>query len=161
MLEQFGDRNKLNKYKAAFIFLCLIGALIVVAATPPKTIGIDELSNQLKPCPKKLNCINTEYSDDTDHYAKPLFFPADKATDILKQSKNIILSMGGEIEKERVNYIHATFTSKIFRFVDDFEIRIDDVLHIRSASRIGSSDFGVNKERVELFTLEFKKTYPD
>ncbi|MCU7835372.1 MAG: DUF1499 domain-containing protein [gamma proteobacterium symbiont of Taylorina sp.] len=52
------------------------------------------------------------------------------------------------------NYLHATFTSSFFKFVDDFEVRVDHIalkLHIRSASRSGYSDFGVNKRRVKEF----------
>jgi uncharacterized protein (DUF1499 family) len=58
------------------------------------------------------------------------------------------------IINQQQHYIAATFTSKVFKFVDDFEIRIDaeeHQLHIRSASRIGYSDLGVNRRRVEQF----------
>ncbi|MDQ6965890.1 MAG: DUF1499 domain-containing protein, partial [Mariprofundaceae bacterium] len=51
------------------------------------------------------------------------------------------------------DYLHATFTSRLFRFVDDVELHRDaasGVVHIRSASRVGHSDFGVNRKRVEV-----------
>jgi uncharacterized protein (DUF1499 family) len=50
------------------------------------------------------------------------------------------------------SYLHAEFTSLIFRFVDDVEFVIDNdakVIHVRSASRLGTSDLGVNRKRVE------------
>jgi uncharacterized protein (DUF1499 family) len=50
------------------------------------------------------------------------------------------------------HYIHAEFTSAFFRFVDDVEFYFDSeakIIHMRSASRIGYSDFGVNRERLE------------
>ena len=60
--------------------------------------------------------------------------------------------MGGSLQAEADNYLAFTFTSSIFRFVDDLEIRIDtdqDMIHMRSASRVGRSDRGVNKKRIE------------
>jgi uncharacterized protein (DUF1499 family) len=59
-------------------------------------------------------------------------------------------------------YIHAEFTSAFFRFVDDVEFYFDDkakTLHVRSASRIGRSDFGVNRKRIEELRSRF--LHPD
>jgi len=73
---------------------------------------------------------------------------------------SIIQSMNGVLQGEKDNYIAATFTSSIFGFVDDFEIRIDPnegVLHFRSASRVGYGDGGVNRKRVELFKRLYRK----
>ena len=50
------------------------------------------------------------------------------------------------------NYLHAEFRSSVFRFVDDVEFLIDPkerAIHFRSASRVGYSDFGVNRRRME------------
>ena len=66
--------------------------------------------------------------------------------------KIVILKMGGNVQVESGNYLAAIFTSVIFKFVDDLEIRIDstpEVIHIRSASRVGYSDMDVNKKRME------------
>lgn len=52
------------------------------------------------------------------------------------------------------DYLHAVFTSRIFRFKDDLELRMDRenrIIHLRSASRTGYSDFGVNRKRAEQF----------
>ncbi len=68
--------------------------------------------------------------------------------------------MGGTINDESENYIASTFSSSIFGFVDDFEIRIDSsqkVIHIGSASRVGYGDAGVNKKRTELLKKLYKK----
>ncbi len=56
------------------------------------------------------------------------------------------------IVEESPIYIRSEFTSKLFGFIDDVEFFIDDakkILHIRSSSRIGYTDFGVNRRRVE------------
>jgi len=68
-----------------------------------------------------------------------------------------------EIATDKENFLHVEFTSKIFRFVDDVEFYFNEpgVIHFRSASRIGHSDMGVNRHRIEeirhLFTKGFLK----
>ena len=117
-----------------------------------KDLGI--VDGYLLICPDKPNCINTEYPGQTNHYFPALDFPDNKNTQIMMLSKTALLEMGAEIIKENNNYLAATFTSSLFKFVDDFELRLDKanhVLHIRSASRTGYSDFGVNKRRVKRF----------
>jgi uncharacterized protein (DUF1499 family) len=66
--------------------------------------------------------------------------------------KTIIGELGGRIQVENADYLAATFTSTVFRFVDDLELRIDrdqKTIHLRSASRVGRSDLGANRKRVE------------
>ncbi len=72
--------------------------------------------------------------------------------------KEVIIEMGGETQSENDAYLAATFTSGFFRFVDDVEIRIDmeaSLIHVRSASRAGYSDMGVNQIRVEAIRTAF------
>jgi uncharacterized protein (DUF1499 family) len=48
--------------------------------------------------------------------------------------------------------MHITFSTAVFHYVDDVEVRFDkenNLIHLRSASRIGRSDFGVNRKRIE------------
>jgi uncharacterized protein (DUF1499 family) len=67
--------------------------------------------------------------------------------------KNIILhEKRTKIVTETSTYLHAEFTSALWRFVDDVEFSIDEnakLIHMRSASRLGRSDFGVNRKRIE------------
>lgn len=122
------------------------------------------VNGQLQKCPDRPNCINSEYLDDAAHYLPPLEIPALSKAQVLAAAKKIIIRMDGKITFEQAtdkdNYLAATFTSSLFRFVDDFELRLDHTtqkLHIRSASRSGYSDFGVNKRRVETFSKQFKE----
>ena len=124
----------------------------------------DNPYNKLKVCPDKPNCINTEYPDNKGHYRPPLSYPEELSDQVINIIQIIIMDMGGKIingdDMKDKYYLHATFTSSIFKFVDDFEIRIDNLnhkIHIRSASRTGYSDFGVNKRRVEKFSLQFEQ----
>ncbi len=111
------------------------------------------------PCPDKPNCINSEYADDKAHYLPPLDYPATAEDKVMPLAKKVIQQMGGQIQTQDRHFLAATFTSSIFRFVDDFEVRQDSSsqqLHIRSASRTGYSDFGVNKRRVKTFIEQLK-----
>ena len=106
----------------------------------------------LTKCPDKPNCICTEFEADASHYIDPIGFSQSNAAKVLSGLKNSVLEMGGSIQAEADNYLAFTFTSSIFRFVDDLEIRIDtdqNMIHMRSASRVGRSDRGVNKKRIE------------
>ena len=112
------------------------------------------VNGQLQQCPDTPNCICTEYPDDSDHFHMPIKLDSNELNSIQKISIRIIEKMGGSIVENQPNYLASTFTSKIFGFVDDFEIRIDTLqtqLHLRSASRVGHSDMGVNLKRVNHF----------
>ena len=113
------------------------------------------VNSQLSRCPATPNCVNSEYGEQDSHYTSPLMYhEKDKVKiSVLEKLETIILQSGGKIVKQDANYIAATFTSRLFRFVDDLEIRIDEqqkLIHFRSASRVGRSDLGANKKRVEL-----------
>ena len=65
---------------------------------------------------------------------------------------------GAKVVKTDANYLHAEFTSRLMRFVDDVEFLLDDannLIHFRSASRIGHSDMGANRKRMETITGNF------
>lgn len=115
---------------------------------------------QLTQCPNTPNCLCSEFSEHTDHYIDPIKISPNTASDELDSKlKNIITNMGGTIKTESDDYIATTFSSAIFGFVDDFELRIDKekkVIHLRSASRVGRSDLGINKKRIELFKKRFQ-----
>lgn len=123
------------------------------------SINLSAESHMLKPCPDKPNCINTEYPNDQKHFVEPLVFSDKSLEQVASKIKSVIVSMGGTFIKDDKFYIYATFTSGLFKFVDDFEVRIDEVsqqIHIRSASRTGYYDFGVNGKRVKEFITKMK-----
>ncbi|MBN4078811.1 DUF1499 domain-containing protein [Gammaproteobacteria bacterium AH-315-C21] len=143
---------------AGIISALLFGLFIVflfVSGKESKTghaPGLIDLS--LARCADKPNCVCSEYKDDTAHYIEPVIIPNKPDLDFLLLVKTTIRNMGGIPFVHTDNYIAAIFSSTTFGFVDDLEVRADlenSVLHIRSASRVGYSDAGVNKRRVELF----------
>lgn len=90
------------------------------------------------------NCVSSEIDVQPEKKIAPL-------NGSLSAIKNAIIATGGTITSETDSYLSATYMSKIFKFVDDVEIRHDkdNIWHIRSASRVGYSDRGVNRKRVE------------
>jgi uncharacterized protein (DUF1499 family) len=142
------------------IVIIIIVTLIVVAILALFVLGqMSQLGEanalveaKLTKCPDKPNCICTEFVADASHYIDPIGFSQSNASEVLSRLKNSVREMGGSIQAETDNYLAFTFTSSIFRFVDDLEIRIDtdqNMIHMRSASRVGRSDRGVNKKRIE------------
>ncbi|PHS23803.1 MAG: hypothetical protein COA83_09115 [Methylophaga sp.] len=111
------------------------------------------ISNALSPCPDKPNCVCSSDKSDVNHYIDPLPLVHEDIANSLVILKEVIVEMNGTLQAESDDYLAATFTSAIFGFVDDLEIKIDsnqNLIHFRSASRMGHSDMGVNKKRVEL-----------
>ena len=65
-----------------------------------------------------------------------------------------------DVVKEDAQYIHAVFSSKLQRFKDDVEFYFDpsaQLVHFRSASRVGYSDWGVNRKRMEEIATRYKE----
>ncbi len=118
------------------------------------------VDGRLAPCPDTPNCICTEYPESTSHYTDPVSIHGFELQDINNLVQQSITDTGGQVVLNKENYISATYTSFLFRYVDDFEIHMDNknhLLHIRSASRVGRSDFGANQKRITQFKLAFSR----
>lgn len=103
---------------------------------------------KLRPCPDSPNCVCSCDSDAAHHIA-PL--AADDGT--LHRLKDVLADMENvTVIAEDGNYLRAECVTPLLRFVDDLEFldsAADGVIHVRSASRIGHSDLGANRTRVE------------
>ncbi|UCG14795.1 MAG: DUF1499 domain-containing protein [Deltaproteobacteria bacterium] len=112
---------------------------------------------ELPPCPDSPNCVSS-LSDDKSHYVKPLEYEGS-----VEKAKEELIAVISSMKRSKIvraeaGYLHATFTSFLFRFVDDVEFSFDHaqkVIHVRSASRTGYSDLGVNRKRVEEIRKRF------
>ena len=143
---------------AASIALLAVIALAVLGYRSRFTAAYGLVEGRLKRCPGTPNCVSSEPGSDPAHAIEPLFYAAEDAARVLPRLKAVIGDMGGRIQVETTDYLAATFTSSVFRFVDDLELRIDterNAIHLRSASRVGGSDFGVNRKRVALLKTAF------
>lgn len=138
---------------ALFSFVFLMGC----SGTIPK-LGVN--SGQLLPCPDKPNCVSTQATDKI-HFIEPIHFSG-TAQEAQNRLLQILKTMeGAKIMATEENYVRVALTSKVLRFVDDAEFyfvateKQKMMIHLRSASRIGHSDFGVNRERIEQIRHKF------
>ncbi len=133
-------------------------ALFNFACASSRGHGAGLVEGRLRPCPKSPNCVCSEEEAKSSHIA-PIRFAGDPAA-AWCALKDEVTATGGEIVTEQEAYLHATFRTRIFRFVDDLECRLDreaGVIHVRSASRLGWSDLGVNRRRVEALRERFSR----
>ena len=138
--------------------------LLLLGLTPglPHSVLADTMSPVITPCPQTPNCV-CSLDTGRDSFIEPFSYPgnATAAKTVLRQ---IIEAMPRtHIERDADNYLHATFTSRVFGFVDDVEFLVDEqrqLIEVRSASRKGKYDFGVNRRRVEKLRKLFAESLP-
>jgi len=107
---------------------------------------------QLTLCSEKPNCVNSEYPDDQEHYIAPIVIGSDDWSNLQITLRQAVRQDGGKVKNTTALYMATEYQSQWFGFVDDLELRFEPeqkLLHIRSASRVGYSDLGKNRERVE------------
>lgn len=127
---------------AAFVLLLSGGApaqasLLHLAGPVPADLGLQ--NGQLAPCPAPAHCAREVWPVSDPPAALAGLLPAVLALD------------GVDLVETGDAYIHATVTSRLFGFVDDLELHADrqgGVIEVRSASRLGDSDLGVNGRRI-------------
>jgi uncharacterized protein (DUF1499 family) len=115
----------------------------------PSSIGIDQ--SGLKDCPNSPNCVSTEARDEK-HRTEPFQIKGAPEAGWTAIVNSVAGMPRTKIITTTDNYLHAECRSRIFRFVDDLELYLDRSngrISVRSASRSGYSDFGVNRKRVE------------
>ena len=129
------------------------------AGTMPD-LGINH--GELTPCPKTPNCVNSQAVGEK-HYIQPIRYAGTRQEVRARLLQILESEKRTNILTAQENYIRAEFTSALFRFVDDVEFYFpkqqDDetIIHVRSASRVGSSDLGANRKRIERIRSEFYK----
>lgn len=114
---------------------------------------------ELAACPNTPNCVST-FSSDTTHGIKPIIYENDANSAMEKLVKIISMMERTSIINQTNNYLYVEFTSKLWRFVDDVEFLFDvdnKTINFRSASRLGKSDLGVNRKRMEEIREKFNK----
>lgn len=137
--------------------LALVAALMIggcAGGSPPLNLGLSE--GRLKPCPNSPNCVSS-LAAAVGQRVEPLPY----AGDAEKAQRRLLAVLNGmervHIQRTDPGYIHAEFRSAIWGFVDDVEFQFEPsgVIQMRSASRLGYYDFGVNRERIEAIRVRF------
>lgn len=115
--------------------------LLGCAGERPETLGI--VNGQLRQCPDSPNCVSS-FETRGSHQIAPL------EASLVEVRAQVLNMPGAQIIQEADQYLYAEFTSRLMGFVDDVEfLEQAGRTHVRSASRLGRSDLGVNRKRVE------------
>ena len=116
----------------------------------------NEMTTGFEPCPESPNCVSSlEAPDNEEHYIEPLV--AAGGIEDLQLLKEAVVDLPGfKLVTEEEGYLKFEYTSRVLRFVDDVEfLYIENTelgygyIHMKSASRVGYSDFGANRKRLE------------
>ena len=138
-------------------FLVLTWTLFLFGCSGDRPDRLGIVGGKFRRCPDSPNCVSSQ-SGDERHYIEPIPYEGAfvEAREALESAVN--QWSRSKIVSSTTRYIHAEFTSALFRFVDDAEFYFDldlKVIHVRSASRIGWYDFGVNRRRIDAIRAEF------
>jgi uncharacterized protein (DUF1499 family) len=139
---------------ALFIFLTLTVSLSNIADA--NAVGVS--NGFLTDCPASQNCVVSQNAD-SKHAIKPITYHINRDDARKSLLKILTIVPRTEVVEQTNNYIHATSKSRIFKFVDDVEFYFPDnenVIHLRSAARVGDSDLGVNRRRLEQIRLALR-----
>jgi len=118
-------------------------------------------AKQLPACPSSPNCVSSQATD-ADHAIAPFKIVGNVEEAWTALKKALISQSRTVITDETGSTLHAQATSLVFRFVDDIDAILDTdarLIHIRSASRTGYGDFGVNRKRVEMLRSQLQQAH--
>jgi uncharacterized protein (DUF1499 family) len=158
-----------RKWKRASLLIltaCVLAPAVllgVLSALARKPEGLGVVDGRLAPCPDSPNCVSTR-AVDPEHRIDPIPFDGTTEQAVSQLKKAIATIPRMRIVNEQDGYIRAEATSRIFRFIDDVEFLIsgdEKLIHARSASRVGHSDLGVNRDRIERIRQAFRQASID
>lgn len=142
----------------------LAGQLGLLSGRQPTDLGVR--NGRLMPPSRTPNSVSSQAHlhpdapQRDDAAIAPLPLPGDSTTSI-ERLRRIVESMpGARVVDVRPDYLYAQFTTKWLKFVDDVEFwasPAEGVIHVRSASRVGRRDFGVNRKRVEAIRAAYER----
>ena len=162
----------MSRYALLFVLAIAIIALALFVAgqmgllrgKSPADLGLTE--GKLKRPSKTENSVSSQAALWPDHprlaYAQiePIAYSGSAAEAMKKLATELSAMPRTSIISSQANYIYAQCGTKLLKFTDDIEFALDEaasVIHVRSASRLGQKDFGVNRARVEAIRASMEK----
>ena len=152
-----------ERVKVSTITKLLLGGVLIFmtingcTGKRPDNIGVS--GNHLQACPDKPNCVSSDATDE-EHQIAPFQLKGNATSKWPQVVESVRAGTRVNIVTSTDTYLHAEYTSLIFRFVDDVELLVNPstgVVSIRSASRLGKSDLGANRKRVEALRVNLQK----
>ncbi len=120
------------------------------------SVHINLSKERLAPCPDSPNCVSS-FSDNPRHRIDPFPVPPSGRESLVLLKDIVKATNGSEILWTSERAFAAIFTTRL-GFVDDVQFLLDEkarVIHVRSASRLGYWDLGVNRKRMEAIRREY------
>jgi uncharacterized protein (DUF1499 family) len=145
-----------NPANTFLLFLCLL----LVSCSQGNRIDMRGLQNgKLATCPTSPNCVSSDVTD-AKHYIEPLRLTAPAA-----EAWKVVQVVVADLPRTQIivadeSYLQAECRSRVFGFVDDLELQLrpqEKMIAVRSAARLGYSDFGVNRKRIEALRTELSR----
>jgi uncharacterized protein (DUF1499 family) len=144
------------------LMVVMISTVMMAACSGTRPTNLGVKAGGLVPCPGTPNCVVTN-DQDTKHYIEPIVYACDQ-TVAFNVLKDVVAGMKRtEIVDETPLYLRLECKTKVFGFVDDVEFFFpnDSLIYMRSASRVGVSDLGVNRRRMEKIRALFEEKIQD
>ena len=148
------------------VAILVVGGIVVGRAMGlfsgkrPESLGV--AAGRLAPCKPSPNCVSSQADrSDAMHYIPPIAARGDPARTFAELKRIVRATERVSIVRDSRDYLYAEYRSRLFGFVDDVEFWVDpraEVIQVRSASRVGRSDLGVNRERIEGIRLQLTAT---
>jgi uncharacterized protein (DUF1499 family) len=145
--------SDVTRYRSLALAFCIL-PLSFCHGSRPDNLGVVE--SRLAPCPSSPNCVSSDATDSA-HAVEPFALVVASAQAWPAVRSAVANFSRTRIVDETADYLHAECQSLIFRFVDDLELQIrptENAVAVRSASRLGHSDLGANRRRVEALRSE-------
>lgn len=156
----------MKKWIFGFGLVVLLGYVVLLLTIPrlsPRPEGLGITNGLLKPCPSTPNCVSTQ-STSTDAYEKrqPISLQSGETPEAAMHKLVAIVEKipRTTIIEQRNDYLYVEFRTFAMRFIDDVEFFVDapkNVIHYRSASRLGNSDLGVNGKRMDEIVAKYNE----
>lgn len=132
--------------------LILFATLITVGCRGSRPLDLGYGNGHLVDCPDRPNCVSSQAAPESSHYIAPIAVQKTPEASLVEIEKIIQNTPRTRIVERESRYLRAEYESLVFRFVDDVEFLVGEdssLVQIRSASRLGHSDLGANRKRIE------------
>lgn len=141
------------KFNVIFYIIAMILTTVTVTET--------DAAQQLPACPNRPNCVSTQATV-KGHFIAPFKISGQVETAWAALKQALMSQERTLITRDTGHSLHAEATSRVFGFVDDIDAILDakaKLIHIRSASRSGYGDFGVNRKRMERLRAQLQQAH--
>lgn len=145
----------LKRFRGMIAMSILSIILTACAGERPNNLGVRD--NRLSPCPSSPNCVSSQVVD-VGHSIAPLAFNGDPDAAFARLKQVLVHRNDSRLIEDSSGYLRVELRTTLF--VDDGEFlldRVGRVIHVRSSSRLGYSDLGKNRRRIEEIRLDFTK----